>query len=206
MKCSPGLGEVLKPDAAKPIVLVGINYQHRRFASDKTFMYDIVRHAVSSGEVMPHIISVVESAVHGVPLRQEMAVDGVAVQLVPRALHRVRRRNEGDFESVHQHGHLREYSERILTTLALVRNLRRLRRETGAEYVHFFDNFGPLTAWAAHRAGLRCGVTLLGSTGPRVSRVRRAFWRASFIGVDDLVVGSPHLADGLRSAGFHPGE
>jgi len=180
------------------VVLIGLAYYPCRSASDKNFMRDVALTASRDHGLDIILVSIAENTGWAPPAgEQDTFAD---VYLVPRPFHSVR--NDPSATLVHQrHGRLREYGERSIAAIGLIPLLRRLRDTQGARYVHFFDNLGPGTAWPARSLGLRCGMTILGSNSSKRRGLRRAFWRASMAGVNDVVAGSWPLRDELVGDG-----
>jgi hypothetical protein len=181
------------------VILVGIAYYPAKSASDKTFMRDVAHAAREEHGLDVRVVSIAETRnwVATPPQRSDSTLEPT---YAPRPFHRVTAVTQGSLAH-RRHGAVRDYAEKTSTVLSLGPVLARLRDSSGARYVHFFDNLGPTTGLVARSLGLRAGVTLLSSHGNSRSIARRAYWRASFLGVHDIVAGSDELARDLRRSG-----
>jgi len=181
------------------VILVGMAYYPAKSPSDKTFMRDIALAAEEDHGLDVRVVSIAET-------RQWLATPPQTCDTHPplvfaqRPFHAVTPVARGTLAHEH-HNPSQEYAERTSAALALASVLARLRAASGARYVHFFDNLGPAAGVVARSVGLRSGVTLLSSNGSSRSLKRRAFWRASFLGMHDVVAGSPELARDLTISG-----
>ena len=186
-------------DGRCSVILVGLAYYPAKSPSDKTFMREVALAAEEDHGIDVRVVSIAETREWVATPPQTCDVRPPLVYS-PRPFHAVT--GETRESLAHQrHGALREYAERTSAALALAPVLMRLRAESGARYVHFFDNLGPAAGAVARIVGLRSGVTLLSSNGSSNSLMRRAYWRASFIGSHDVVAGSDELARNLLQSG-----
>jgi len=181
------------------VILVGIAYYPAKSASDKTFLREVALAAEEDHGIDVRVVSIAETR-QWIATPPQTCDARPPLVYSPRPFHAVTEETRGSLAH-ERHGALREYAERTSAALALAPVLTRLRAESGARYVHFFDNLGPAAGAVARVVGLRSGVTLLSSNGSSNSLMRRVYWRASFIGTHDVVAGSDELARDLLQSG-----
>lgn len=181
------------------VILVGIAYYPAKSPSDKIFMRDVACAAREDYGMDVRVVSIAETR-RWVATPPQTSDSDLEPTYVPRPFHKVTAVTSGSLAH-RRHGAVREYAEKTSAVLSLAPVLARLRGSSGARYVHFFDNLGPAAGVVARSVGLRAGVTLLASNGSSRSLARRAYWRASFVGVHDVVAGSEELARDLAENG-----
>jgi hypothetical protein len=200
--CSLGvvrLTAVQKANRRCGVILVGLAYYPAKSASDKTFMRDVARTAATEHGVDVRVVSIAETNCW-IATPPQLNDAHPSLTYVPRPFHPVSARTQGSLAHA-PHGLMREYCERNATALVLPRVLKPLCAASGARYVHFFDNLGPAAGLVARGLGLHSGMTLLSSNGSALSAGRRAFWRASCLGIRDVIAGSAELAQDLAFSG-----
>jgi len=180
-------------------ILVGIAYYPAKSPSDKTFMREVALAAEQDHGLDVRVVSIAETR-QWVATAPQTCDATPKLVYAPRPFHAVSPMTGGSLAH-ERHSPLREYAEKTSAAIALAPVLRRLRAASGARYVHFFDNLGPAAGVVASGVGLRSGVTLLCSNGSSSSLTRRAYWRSSFLGIDDVVAGSQELARDLTLNG-----
>lgn len=180
------------------VLVVGLNYSPTVTASDKNFARDVTLATLEAGRVRPVVLSV--TATETVTMDQSRTSGSMPVYMTTRPFHRVMPAEKVAAEAItqhHRHNAILEYTERALACIRVRRWLRWGARRYNIKFVHFFDNMGPLMAWSSHSIGVRCGVTLVASTGSYRNPARRLLWRVSLRAMDDVVAGSQVLAERL---------